>query len=212
MQQTLDRIREQAEKDVANCHRSFPPIHSFLQPDWIVLYNFSDLRVFIVLMETGKRVKSPRCRATVSESGAEGFRNFSTCHCGPRHGKAGRNRSRKPGDRRNPLHQPFRVQRRCAVLPNFSCSLVSKLFGFSILVIATFFARAAEIKVSVIDPDSRPVAGTQVRLLRGSSIVATQSTTASGEAKFEDISHRELRVEVLAPGFAPAPKAVHAGA
>ena len=97
------------------------------------------------------------------------------------------------------------------MLPNFSCSLVSKLFGFSILVIATFFAQAAEIKVSVIDPDSRPVAGAQVRLLRGSSIVATQSTTASGEAKFEDISHRELRVEVLAPGFAPATKAIAAG-
>ena len=95
------------------------------------------------------------------------------------------------------------------MLPNFSCSLVSKIFF--VLAFTSFWAWAAEIKVSVIDPDSRPVAGAQVRLLRGSSIVATQSTTASGEAKFEDISHRELRVEVLAPGFAPATKAIAAG-
>src|SRR5438552_10271143 len=159
-------------------------------------------------MKTGKRVKSPRCRATVSESEAEGFRNFSACHCGLRHGKAGRDRSRKPGDRRNPLHQPFRVQRRCAVLPNFSFSLVPKIFF--VLAFTSFWAWAAEIKVSVIDPDSRPVAGAQVRLLRGSSIVATQSTTASGESRFEDISHRELRVDVLAPGFAPATRAIAA--
>src|SRR5438477_10279812 len=162
-------------------------------------------------MKTGKRVKSPRCRATVSESEAESFRNFSACHCGLRHGKAGRNRSRKPGDRRNPLHQPFRVQRRCAVLPNFSCSLVSRIFSVLIFVTAAFYAWGAEIKVSVIDPDARPVAGAQVRLLRGSSIVAAQSPTASGEAKFEDIPQRELRVEVLAPGFAPAMRGTSAG-
>ena len=94
------------------------------------------------------------------------------------------------------------------MLPNFS-SFVPKLF--SVLVFTAFCAWGAEIKVSVIDPDSRPVAGAQVRLLSGSSIVATQSTTASGEAKFEDISHRELRVEVLAAGFAPATKAIAAG-
>src|SRR5437879_1868476 len=154
-------------------------------------------------MKTGKRVKSPRCRATVSESEAAGFRNFSVCHCGLRHGKAGRDRSRKPGDRRNPLHQPFRVQRRCAVLPNFSSFLVSRIFSVLIFVAAAFYAWGAEIKVSVIDPDSRPVADAQVRLLRGSSIVATQSTTASGEARFENISHREIRVQVLAAGFEP---------
>ena len=95
------------------------------------------------------------------------------------------------------------------MLPNFSCSLVSKIFF--VLAFTSFWAWAAEIKVSVIDPDSRPVAGAQVRLLRGSSIVAAQSTTASGEAKFEDISQRELRVEVLAPGFAPAMRGISAG-
>ena len=70
------------------------------------------------------------------------------------------------------------------MLPNFSCSLVSRIVSVLIFVAAAFYAWGAEIKVSVIDPDSRPVAGAQVRILSGSEVVASQNTAASGEASF----------------------------
>ena len=92
---------------------------------------------------------------------------------------------------------------------NFSFFLVPRIF--SVLVFTAFCAWGAEIKVSVIDPDARPLAGAQVRILSGSSVVASQNTAVSGEASFSGIAAQELRVQVLAAGFAPAAKAIAAG-
>ena len=46
-----------------------------------------------------------------------------------------------------------------------------------------FCAWGAEIKVSVVDPDSRPVAGAQVRILSGNRVIASQNTGIDRSAK-----------------------------
>src|SRR5207248_10425090 len=89
---------------------------------------------------------------------------------------------------------PFACKGGCAVFSNFSFSLSFSFVPriFLVLVSTASCAWSAEIKVSVVDPDARPVAGAQVRILSGSSVVASQNTAGSGEASFNGISAQEL--------------------
>jgi vitamin B12 transporter len=86
-------------------------------------------------------------------------------------------------------------------------------FSLSLGLILSVAASAADLKlkvlelrvieVKVIDPQSAAVAGAQVSLLRGESkVVATQSTSAEGNAIFHVQDTGPFQIQVLAPGFA----------
>jgi vitamin B12 transporter len=62
-------------------------------------------------------------------------------------------------------------------------------------------ASAAELKIKVVDPQSSPVAGAQVVLLKQSAPAAVQATSSEGGARFH-IDGGPYQVRVLAPGFA----------
>jgi outer membrane cobalamin receptor len=65
-------------------------------------------------------------------------------------------------------------------------------------------AFAADLHIRVVDPQSAAVAGAQVSLYREgeSSPLQVRTTTGNGEAVFHVATESELRVQVLAPGFA----------
>ena len=65
-------------------------------------------------------------------------------------------------------------------------------------------AFAADLRVKVVDPQSAAVPNAQLQLIRPSdqSIVATQTTSAEGQATFHLDSSATLQLKVLAPGFA----------
>ncbi|MGC2321243.1 MAG: carboxypeptidase regulatory-like domain-containing protein, partial [Terriglobales bacterium] len=71
-------------------------------------------------------------------------------------------------------------------------------------------AQAADLKVKVVDPRSAVVAGAQVALYpdASSKALGLESSSAEGTVSFAGIEPGEYRVEVLAPGFAPAKVAV----
>jgi outer membrane cobalamin receptor len=64
-------------------------------------------------------------------------------------------------------------------------------------------ASAADLKVTVVDPQSAVVAGAQVSLMRDSKVAATQRTSAEGVATFHTSDAGPYRIQVLAAGFAP---------
>jgi outer membrane cobalamin receptor len=64
-------------------------------------------------------------------------------------------------------------------------------------------ASAADLKVTVVDPQSAVVAGAQVSLMRDSKVAATQRTSAEGIATFHTSDAGPYRIQVLAAGFAP---------
>ena len=72
-------------------------------------------------------------------------------------------------------------------------------------------ALASDLTVKVVDPQAAAVPQAQVQLFARDStrLVAIQTTSAQGIAHFRDVPAGELRVRVLAPGFAeqwtPAP-------
>ncbi|MGA9206977.1 MAG: TonB-dependent receptor, partial [Terriglobales bacterium] len=72
-------------------------------------------------------------------------------------------------------------------------------------------AHAADLKVTVVDLQSAAVAGAQVALYpaAGSQAVGLQNSSAEGKADFTGLQNGDYRLEVLAPGFAPAKLAVH---
>ena len=80
-----------------------------------------------------------------------------------------------------------------------------------VLLLASVAAKAADLKVRVVDPRSTAVAGAQVAVYpaAGSRALGLQSSSAEGTAAFFELEPGEYRVEVLAPGFAPAELAVH---
>jgi len=71
-------------------------------------------------------------------------------------------------------------------------------------------AHAADLNVTVLDPRSAVVAGAQVALypVNSSQPLGFQNSSAEGTAVFSGLEPGEYRVEVLAPGFAPAKVAV----
>src|SRR5919197_5727664 len=80
-----------------------------------------------------------------------------------------------------------------------------------VLLLAPVAAKAADLKVRVVDPRSTAVAGAQVAVYpaAGSRALGFQSSSAEGTAALFGLEPGEYRVEVLAPGFAPAELAVH---
>jgi vitamin B12 transporter len=79
-----------------------------------------------------------------------------------------------------------------------SCCRFFAVFFFSLS------ALASELTVKVIDPQSVAVAGARVEIFAETSdrAAAISTTSAQGVAQFRDISAGDLRVHVLAPGFA----------
>jgi vitamin B12 transporter len=75
-----------------------------------------------------------------------------------------------------------------------------------VVLIASLAAHPADLKVKVVDPRSAAVAGAQVVVYpaTGSQAVGLQNSSAEGTAGFAGLKPGEYRVEVLAPGFAPA--------
>jgi hypothetical protein len=101
----------------------------------------------------------------------------------------------KPGDRREPHHQPLSREKEAC----FALNLVVPFF-----CLLSSFAVATDLKVRVVDPRSAAVAGAQVTLLdrSGSAALDVQNTSADGTAFLRSSVTTPLRVRVLAPGFA----------
>jgi outer membrane cobalamin receptor len=72
-----------------------------------------------------------------------------------------------------------------------------------VLLFATA-ACAADLKLKVTDPNGAVVRGARVTLYRGTSVVALQNTGGDGAANFANVTDGAYRLEILAPGFAPA--------
>jgi len=87
----------------------------------------------------------------------------------------------------------------------------ARLFFLLLIASLDLAAHAADLKVTVVDPRSAVVAGAQVALYPNTSsqAVGLENSSAEGAAVFSGLGNREYRVEVLAPGFAPAKVAVH---
>jgi outer membrane cobalamin receptor len=79
-----------------------------------------------------------------------------------------------------------------------------RIFASVIFLLAV--SSAAEIKITVVDPQSAVVAGAQVLLIpQGSATpVAVETTSAEGLAVFRNIGTSPYRAQVLAAGFAVA--------
>ena len=79
---------------------------------------------------------------------------------------------------------------------------VAVLFLLSLILSAV--ASAAELKIKVVDPQAAVVAGAQVSLLhaKGTTVLATQSTSAEGVATLRTADGGPYQLRVLAPGFA----------
>jgi vitamin B12 transporter len=78
---------------------------------------------------------------------------------------------------------------------------------FAVIFLSTFLSTAAlasDLTVKVVDPQSAAVPEAQVELFAQDSTrpAAVQTTSAQGTAHFRDVPVGELRVRVLAPGFA----------
>ncbi len=77
-------------------------------------------------------------------------------------------------------------------------------FWFFAVILLSVPALASELTVKVVDPQSASVPGAQVELFAQNSTrtAAVQTTSALGVAHFRDVPSGDLRVLVLAPGFA----------
>lgn len=82
----------------------------------------------------------------------------------------------------------------------------SRLFTTFLLLlscgIATLGCAAQQITITIVDPQSRPVAGARIELLRGSKTIAISMSSAEGTATFAQGGADW--VSVLAAGFSPA--------
>ncbi len=81
---------------------------------------------------------------------------------------------------------------------------------FLAVISLSISALASDLTVRVLDPHSVAVPGAQVELFAGGSDRATaiSITTGQGAVHFRDVPTGELRVRVLAPGFAEQSRAV----
>ena len=79
----------------------------------------------------------------------------------------------------------------------FCCRLFAVVF-------LSLSALASELRVKVVDPQSAALPGAQVELFAQNSTrpAAVETTSAQGVAHFRDVLSGDLRVHVLAPGFA----------
>ncbi len=77
-------------------------------------------------------------------------------------------------------------------------------FRFFAVILLSTSAFASELTVRVVDPQSASVPAAQVELFVQNSTrpAAVQTTSAQGNAHFRDVPSGDLRVHVLAPGFA----------
>ena len=77
-------------------------------------------------------------------------------------------------------------------------------FWFFAVILLSVSALASELTVKIVDPQSASVPGAQVELFAQNSTrpAAVQTTSAQGTAHFRDVPSGDLRVHVLAPGFA----------
>ena len=77
-------------------------------------------------------------------------------------------------------------------------------FRFFAVILLSTSALASELTVKVVDPQSASVPGAQVELFTQNSTrpAALQTTSAQGSAHFRDVPSGDVRVHVLAPGFA----------
>jgi len=77
-------------------------------------------------------------------------------------------------------------------------------FRFLAVILLSTSALASELTVKVVDPQSASVPGAQVELFAQTSTrpAAVQTTSAQGVAHFKDVPSGDLRMHVLAPGFA----------
>jgi outer membrane cobalamin receptor len=77
---------------------------------------------------------------------------------------------------------------------------------FSLGLVLSAAALAADLRIKVLDPQSAAVAGAQVSLLCAGGemkdLVATRNTAADGSAMFNVNTKIPCQIEVLAPGFA----------
>jgi vitamin B12 transporter len=85
----------------------------------------------------------------------------------------------------------------------FSRSFATVVF---LLVVSLTSIAYAEIKIRVVDPSYAVVAGAQVQLLKAGkpSPAAVLITSAEGMVIFRETASSAFRVQILAPGFAPA--------
>jgi vitamin B12 transporter len=88
---------------------------------------------------------------------------------------------------------------------------VSCVVLIAMMHLAPVAAAAEPLTVRVVDPQKAVVANARVVLLAGDAVRAVKSTDAEGAARFTAAEVGD-RVRVLAPGFAPAERALPAGA
>ncbi len=79
----------------------------------------------------------------------------------------------------------------------------SSVVGFLLLLLSAP-AFAADLRIKVLDPQSAPVAGAEVSLVRpgDKTIIATQTTSSEGITTFHTETATTFQIKVLAPGFA----------
>ena len=74
-----------------------------------------------------------------------------------------------------------------------------------LLTVLSSIALAADLKLKVVDPQSNPVAGAQVLLLRSNETtpVRVSFSASDGGINFDNLPDGDYSLRVLAPGFAP---------
>ena len=80
-----------------------------------------------------------------------------------------------------------------------------RFLSICLLSILPAIASAADLRVTVTDPQSAVLVGAQVSIYPagGSQALAIRTTTASGTVSFSGLAAGKYRVEVMAPAFAP---------
>ena len=74
---------------------------------------------------------------------------------------------------------------------------------FFVVVLFSISALASEIKIKVVDPQSAAVPGARVELLESSGrVLAIETSSARGEVLFHGVPPGNMKIHVLAPGFA----------
>ena len=82
---------------------------------------------------------------------------------------------------------------------------------FALLILARPLSAAGEGPLSgrIVDPDGRPIAGANVLVTSGATLVRSVATGADGTFTIPAVPERELTVRVAAPGFTAPPLQVH---